>query len=480
MAANTPTTRPPRSLSVLRGLRRSHVDLLCKLAADHPEQVWFRLGPERVLMVNNADLAWQLLTTHAGQTIKGRGLTRARVLLGDGLLTSEGPRHLKNRRALQPAFHRAQVTNYLQCFETAAANTSASWQDGDSIDLVSEMAALTLDAAGVALFGTDLRQHAPQIGHALGDFLGSFRTSMFPGGPLLLRSPLPTGRRLRKARHILDQMVEELVTTRRKSGALGNTNVLDLLLNGIVELSDQQIRDEVMTLLLAGHETTAMALTWAFAAIDANPGVRALLEAEWAQPRPDTAAEVMRRLPYTTATIAETLRLWPPAWAIGRRAKEQIVLGNITVPPGSICFLSPLSLQRDPRWWTEPLEFRPERWLTREGDGPLQFDPRTPGHPRGAYLPFGAGPRICIGEHFAWVESISMLAEIGRAWKVQIEAPPLRPGRPSVTLRPQSAAQSSAQSAAQSSAQSSAQTQVSATVYRRQPNRTTATLSRSD
>ena len=195
--------------------------------------------------------------------------------------------------------------------------------------------------------------------------------------------------------------------------------VLDLLA-AQPELTDEQVRAEVMTLLLAGHETTAMALTWALAAIDQTPAVRADLEAEWDADRESSSpGGPADRLPLTMAVLAETLRLWPPSWMFSRRVLEPLPLGGRTVPAGTMCLVSPLLLHRDPRWWTEPAQFRPDRWLSGEpGDG-RRFDPKRPGQPRGAYLPFGAGPRMCIGEQFAWSEAATMLAELGRNWRVR-------------------------------------------------------------
>ena len=212
--------------------------------------------------------------------------------------------------------------------------------------------------------------------------------------------------------------------------------MLDLLTSQS-ELTDAQVRDQVMTLLLAGHETTAMALTWALAAIDRAPAVRADLEVEWdAQPDVAPVGELADALPLTTAVLAETLRLWPPSWMFSRRILEPVLLGGRTVPVGTMCLVSPALLHRDPRWWSEPDQFRPDRWLRRDPGTTDRFDPKAPGQPRGAYLPFGAGPRMCIGEQFAWSEAATMLAELGRTWRLRLHRAPLAAGRSSMTLRP--------------------------------------------
>jgi cytochrome P450 len=242
----------------------------------------------------------------------------------------------------------------------------------------------------------------------------------------------------------LEGVVDDLICARRSDDGAA-APVLDLLASR-PDLTPRDIRDEVMTLLLAGHETTAMALTWALAAIDQAPAVRAELEAEWdALPetrwdtRPQETApsrESAQDLPWTMGALAETLRLWPPAWMFTRRILEPFVLGDRTVAAGTMCLVSPALLQRDPRWWPDPEHFRPDRWLRSAPGGPCHFDAKAPGQPRGAYLPFGAGPRMCIGEQFAWSEAATMLAVLGRAWRLRVHDAPLTAGRSSMTLRP--------------------------------------------
>jgi cytochrome P450 len=301
--------------------------------------------------------------------------------------------------------------------------------------LVAEMSSMTLNGAGAALFGSDLRAPAPQITRALTDLLAGFRLGMAPGGSVLLRSPLPVAIRVRSAKAELENVVDDLIRG-RWAGEHPPGPVLELLPSQ-PEFTDQKVRDEVMTLLLAGHETTAIALTWALAAIDQAPGVREDLEAEWdAKPQRLPAGELWGELPLTMAVLAETLRLWPPSWMFSRRVLEPVELGGRTVPAGTMCLISPVLLHREPRWWAEPERFRPDRWLRRVPGRTDRFDPKAPGQPRGAYLPFGAGPRMCIGEQFAWSEAATMLAELGRIWRIRVPHAPLNPGRSTMTLRP--------------------------------------------
>jgi cytochrome P450 len=420
------------NLALIRAFRRSPMDFLDVLVASDAATTPLRIGPERVLLIDEATQVWELLTTHARRTGKGRGLVRARMLLGDGLLTSEGDQHLHHRRALQPAFHPQRIADYEAHFARAVQRAAARWHDGDEIDLVAEMSAMTLDGAGSALFGADLREAAPQITRALTNMLAGFRLAMAPAGPRLLRSPLPVAARVRSARTELENAVDDLIRG-RWADAPAPAPVLDLLA-AQPELTNRQVRDQVMTLLLAGHETTATALSWALAAIDHDPGVRVELEAEWEDAQ--STAHRPDALPLTMAVLAETLRLWPPSWMFSRRVLEPVLLGGRTVPVGTMCLVSPALLHRDPRWWAEPEHFQPDRWLRAAPGNAHRFDPKAPGQPRGAYLPFGAGPRMCIGEQFAWAEAATMLAELGRAWRVRVLEAPLTADRSSMTLRP--------------------------------------------
>ncbi|HET8915229.1 MAG TPA: cytochrome P450, partial [Propionibacteriaceae bacterium] len=350
-------TRPARSvvvnLALVRAFRRSPMDFLDVLVANGAGTVPLRMGPERVLLVDDATQVWELLTTHARRTGKGRGLVRARELLGEGLLTSEGDNHLRHRRALQPAFHPQRIADYLVHFAAAARRTADRWTDGGTIDLVAEMSGMTLDGAGAALFGSDLRGPAPQIAGALTDLLAGFRLAMAPGGPLLLRSPLPVAIRVRSAKAELEGVVDDLMAGRWVSQPKPGP-VPDLLASH-PELANGRARDEMMTLLLAGHETPAMALTWALAAIDQAPSVRADLEAEWdARPEAVPTGQLPDALPLTTAVLAETLRLWPPSWMFSRRVLGPVVLGGRTLQAGTMCLISPALLHRDARWWAEP------------------------------------------------------------------------------------------------------------------------------
>ena len=372
-----------------------------------------------MLLLDEAAQVWELLTTHARRTAKGRGLTRAKVLLGEGLLTSEGETHRRHRRALQPAFGAGSVAAYEAHFVRAARRTADHWSDGGDVDLVAEMSAMTLDGAGSGPVrrrpaGAGAADHPSPDDSAQGFPTGhGSRRDLCCSGPRC-RPPSGCARPRSSSRGWWPTWFAAVGRDESSPGP-----VLDLLA-AQTDLTDEQARAEVMTLLLAGHETTAMALTWAWAAIDQAPAVRADLEAEWDADRDaSSVGGPANRRPLTMAVLAETLRLWPPSWMFSRRVLQPLPLGGRTVPVGTMCLVSPLLLHRDPRWWTEPERFRPDRWLSGEPGGTSRFDPKHPGQPRGAYLPFGAGPRMCIGEQFAWSEAATMLAELGRSWRIR-------------------------------------------------------------
>jgi cytochrome P450 len=433
--------RPPGPdigpLEILRLMRtRRPTDFLEQAATDSPTLAHFRLGREHMYVLGTPELIRGLLLGHGRVTAKGRGLEQARRLLGQGLLTSEGDLHRRQRRLLQPAFHPDRIRTYANEMRAAAVDlpAGAGWRDGEVRDVAAEMRGLTLRIVGRTLFATDLAADATGVATALTTFLGRAQRVMVPGGPLLNRLPLPSTRRLAEAGADLDRVVYRLIGEHRATGDRGD--MLSMLLaardDDGTAMPDRQVRDEALTLMLAGHETTANALAWAWLLLDRHPEAARRLHAE-VDPLPTAPTyDDLDRLLWTRAVVAETLRLYPPAWVVGRRMLADVTLDGWTVPARSICVASQWVTHRDPRWWTEPLAYHPERWLDAAG----RYDENAPGQPRGAYFPFGLGRRVCIGESFAWTEAVLVLATMARDW-----APTLVPGhpvdvRPAITLRP--------------------------------------------
>ena len=417
--------------SILR-FRRDVLGMVERMQRRHGDVVRWRLGSIPFYLVAHPELVRDVLVTRHRLFIKSRALQRARVLLGEGLLTSEGEFHLRQRRLAQPAFHRERIAGLAGEIAGISARTAGAWEDGATMDVGREMNRMTLAIAGRTLFGSSVEDEADEIGRALTDALGLFTRLSNPLGPLLDRLPVPSTRRFHRARQRLDATILRMVDERRRSG-VDRPDLLGLLLAARDEegdgggMTDAQLRDETLTIFLAGHETTANALSWAWHLLGANPEAEARFHAEIDAVLGGRVpgAEDVAALPYTRGVFAETMRLFPPAYLIGREPREDIELGGFRVRRGSVLLVSPWLTHRDPRWWEAPLEFRPERW-NPEAETAL---------PRFAYFPFGGGPRKCIGEGFAWMEGILALAVLGQRWRLRPVAG-VEPRRdPLITLR---------------------------------------------
>jgi cytochrome P450 len=430
-----PPGPPYSSLGSIRAMRRLRpTGFFDAVHQDHPRLAYVRFGSEHAYLLFEPDLVRRLLVDAGRSTTKGRGLQRAKELLGEGLLTSEDAFHQRQRRLIQPAFHADRVAAYAEVMCAEARDLSDAWRHGACVDMSTEMSTLTLRIVGRALFGTDLRaEDVALVSHALGTFLARFELLMMPAAAVLGRIPTRRNLRLRAARAHLDALVYRLIAEHRAAGDTGD--LLSMLLAASEDgdgMSDRQIRDEALTLLLAGHETTANALTWAWLLLGGDRDVSLRLHREVdALGRPPTYND-LDALPFTRAVIAESMRLYPPAWVIGRRTTEPLELDGYTVPAGALVVASQWVLHRDPRWWQAATAFLPERWIRADG----RFDDTAPGAPRGAYFPFGAGRRVCIGESFAWTEAVLVLATLAQGWSADLLPETTMDTRPVITLRP--------------------------------------------
>ncbi len=435
----TPSTQPPgprRRVPALNALRmgRNPLAFLMALTEEYGDIARVPLGPETLYLFNDPDLIRDVLVTNHRNFHKGRGLERAKMLLGSGLLTSEGDFHLRQRRLAQPAFHRQRIAAYGATMASYGVTRRDRWRAGSVIDAHQEMMALTLAIVGKTLFDADVEHEAAEIGAALATTFESFNFGFFlPFGELLERLPLPATLRFRKARARLDATIYRVINERRASGADRGDLLSMLLLAQDTEgdgsgMTDLQLRDEAMTIFLAGHETTANALTWTWYLLSQHPDVEARFHAEV-----DAAlggklptADDLPTLPYTRMVLAESMRLYPPAWILGRRALGPFEAGGFEIPARSIVLASQYVTHRDPRWFPDPDRFDPERFSPQ----------RQAERPRFSYFPFGGGPRVCIGEQFAWMEGVILLATIAQRWRLR-----LLPGhpvalQPIITLRP--------------------------------------------
>ena len=398
----------------------------------------FRLGRRRFYFVNDPAAIEELLVGNPRAYVKGRGTQRLERLLGSGLLTSNGEFHLRQRRLVQPAFHRERIAGYAAAMLSRAERFGQAIAPGQALEMGAEMSRLTLGIVAETLFGTDVDREADTIGAALDEAMSSFPLAISPLGELLDHLPMvPVVRRFRAARGSLDAIVYRMIYLRRRERRRegeteGPRDVLGMLLDAADAeggMPIEQIRDEALTLLLAGHETTANALTWTWLLLARHPAVEARLHAELERVlggRPP-AAEDLPALGFARDVVAEAMRLYPPAWVVGRRAIEPAALGGWTVPKDGVVLACQWITHRDPRFWREPEVFRPERWSNGE----------TATLPKFAYFPFGGGNRRCIGEAFAWTETVLVLATIARRLRFRA-APDLGEvaAQPLVTLRP--------------------------------------------
>ena len=404
--------------------------------ARHGDVARFRLGPVFVYLVNDPDLIRSVLVTRADAYHKGRALERARRLLGQGLLTSEGALHLRQRRLMQPAFHRERIAGYGETMVRYAGRAAERWKAGETIDVHKEMVALTLAIVGTTLFDADVEEEADEIGKALTEALELFqRLLMVPYGEFLEKLPIPSTLRFRSARRRLDATIARLIAERRRNPRDRKDLLTLLLLAQDTEgdgggMTDTQLRDEAMTIFLAGHETTANAMAWTWHLLSQNPEAEGRLHGELDRVLEGRAPGVadLPRLRYTEMVLSESMRLFPPAWILGRRAIVDHELGGYRIPAGSIVLLSQWITHRDARYFPDPLRFDPQRF-TAEAQA---------ARPRFSYFPFGGGPRVCIGEGFAWMEGVLVLATIARRRRfLPVDGIPVTPAA-MITLRPKS------------------------------------------
>jgi cytochrome P450 len=431
-AAVAPGPRFVLPWTALRRMRRDPLAFLTEVAAYGPV-AHFRVGSQDVFVLSDPDAIEDVLVTHAGQFAKGRALERAKRTLGEGLLTSEGGAHLRQRRLMQPAFHKTRIAAYGEAMVRAAVETRDRWQPGVPLDLSREMNRLTLAIVSDTLFGAQVGSDSDtaRVRQAITDVMEMFDLVLVPFADWLIHLPLPRMRRYRTAQETLDRTIYGIIGARRASGE-DRGDLLSMLLQaqdtegGGGRMTDRQLRDEVITLFLAGHETTANALNWTWVLLGRNPTAERHLHAELDAVLADRTPtpEDVARLPYTRAVIAEAMRLYPPAWTMGRRALRDYHWGGYDIPANALILMSQWVMQRDPRFWPDPEAFEPARWLEERRD-----------RPRFAYFPFGAGNRVCIGEQFAWTEAVLLVAAIAQKWRLVLDPNhPIAP-QPLMTLR---------------------------------------------
>lgn len=445
-----------------------------QLQKRYGDVAYFRFGPVHSFLVSDPELVRDVFVTHAkkfGRPIGAKILRK--MMLGNGLLTSDGPFHLRQRRMIQPAFHRQRIAGYAKVMVDHARGLSDRWAQQAApqssshssshsssrsssqsntkaplaVDMADEMMHLTLAVVGKTLLDADVARDAPEVGQAVDTLIELFDRSSSPLHILLARMNLTRDRRFVEARRVLDEIVFRIIRERReRPGDRGD--LLSMLLQAAdtdavgaasaragaapadesARMSDQQVRDETMTLFLAGHETTALALTWAWYLLAQHSQVRERLQREVDEVLGDRPASFddLPRLRYTENVIAETLRLYPPAWLLARSTVGEHELAGVRLKPRSMIVVSPWVMHRNPKYFPAPEQFRPERWA----EGLRESLPKL------AYLPFGGGNRVCIGEAFAWTEAILILATLSQRWQAELAPGAQVRTHAMITLRP--------------------------------------------
>lgn len=431
--ASAPPLAPgvPYFGNALRYLR-DPLAFLCSTRDRYGDVVRVALGPMKLTLLSHPDHVEDVLVTRNKLFQKSRFVDTLRPVIGEGLLSSEDDFWRRQRRLAQPAFHRDRIAAYGSIMVERASRLVARWRDGETRDVHKDMMGLTLEIVAETLFGAQVGDDAEAVGHALEAVLHVATDPLAVFFPVLRRLPTPGTRRFERAIAKLDEIVFGLIEQRRRSGAGETDDLLSMLLHARDEdgsrMSDKQLRDECMTLFLAGHETTALNLSWTWLLLSQRPEVATKLTREIDDVlghRPASFAD-LPKLRYAGHVIAESLRLYPPAWSIGREAREDLELGGYRVPRGGQVWFCPWSIQRDTRWFDDPDAFRPERW---EGNLAKTIH-------RYAYFPFGGGPRFCIGQSFAQMEAVLLLVTLARAFEVEVLPKPRTIPETSVTLRP--------------------------------------------
>jgi cytochrome P450 len=379
--------------------------------------VAFSLPRISCYLASHPDIVQEVLQDKVNSFSKvSRGYEVLRRLLGDGLLTSEGARWLRQRKVAQPAFHKERVAGFAQMMTQVAGEAAESWRrlEGALFDVEGEMTRLALKIAGLAFMSADVSDDADKVRRALAFLSEDTMRRINSAFDVPLSIPTEANRRYEQAVREIDGVVYDLIERRRRGESQGY-DLLAMLMEARDEdtgewMTDRQLRDEIMTMFLAGYETSAVALTWTWYCLSMAPGAEAELHAEVDALGRTPKAEDVARLRVTDRVVREAMRLYPPAWVIARTAIEDVTVGGYDVPAGSLVFMSPYATHRHPAFWPDPEAFDPRR-----------FDPARDAQHRFAYIPFGAGPRACLGASFATTELVLVVATIARKWRLILE-----------------------------------------------------------
>jgi cytochrome P450 len=403
-----------------RMFRQNAVESMRESARRYGDLVHYTIFGRHIYQLNHPELVEDLLLKDANKHHRGIVMQRAKIVLGEGLLTSEEPLHMRQRRLAQPAFLRQRIAAYGEVIGKNAVEISRGWESGSVRDVHEDMLELALRIVGKCLFDLDVQsqQEVKKVSAAVDAFMGFLPLAILPFSEQIQRLPLPAMKRIRKGQADLDAMIYGMIAERRRSpGDRGD--LLSMLLEAVDtegstgRMSDQQVHDECLTIMLAGHETTANALSFALWLMAKHPEVQARMHEEALGVLGDRAATAddYSRLPYATQVFSETMRLYPPVWVIARSCVQSYEIAGYAIPKGAILVASQFVVHRDPRFYPDPLRFDPERFAVDKKDG-------AKSRPRFAYFPFAAGSRQCIGEGLAWMEGVLSLATMVRDWRL--------------------------------------------------------------
>jgi cytochrome P450 len=426
-----PGPKPHPLIGNLLEFRKNPLDFYTDCHRRYGDILRYRILNVNVYLLSHPDWIEAVLGGDYHNFTKGRIMRANRLMLGNGLILNEGDDWMRQRHLVQPAFHRERIAAYADVMVAFTQRLTASWQDGESIDVLAVMKRLTLEIIAKTLFDSDISDQAGVVGKALQTFLEEFAARTDRGLLVPEYIPTPGNMRLQKAVHRLDEIVYGMIRRRRLSGQ-ANNDLLSMLLEARDErgkqMSDQQLRDEVMNILLAGHETTALALTWTWYLLAKHPEVENRLFTELERVLGGRSPQVadMPNLSYTDWVLKEALRIYPPVWCILRVALDDCKVGGYTIPAGSSLCASQWVMHHDRRYFDDPDAFKPQRWEN-------ELIRRLPAF---VYFPFGGGPRGCLGYSFAITEALLIIAALASKFRFS-----LVPGHavipwPSITLNP--------------------------------------------
>jgi cytochrome P450 len=407
------------------------ITLFQHLVEEYGDIAHYKIGWNHIVFLNQPDYIREILVVQNDNFIKERTVQRSKMLLGDGMITSEGAKHRSQRQAAQPAFHRQRIPEYAASIVREAVRMRGTWRNGEQRNIAIDMMHLTLNIVAETLFATDLRGEVDELADAINRIMSLYNfLVLLPAAEWLVHVRPPGLAAFVRARKRIDAVVYRMIEAHRRERS-DRGSLLDLMLAASPDHSaesEQSLRDQVITIFLAGYETVANALTWTWYLLSENPDCERRLHQEVdreLQGRSPTYDDVPR-LRYTEMVFAESMRLYPPAWAMGRCARQDFRLGEFFLPAKTTVLMSQFILHRDPRYFPDPLRFDPERFTPEAKSTRQKF----------TYFPFGAGARQCIGESLAWMEGVLLLATLSQNWSLRLVPGHAVEPEPLITLRP--------------------------------------------